>query len=66
MCPETAHNCGTPVEVLDGNHELPLVKDPSPGDLGGRGMRLVSRLSDQWGSDSTLDGKVVWFELSLG
>ena len=30
---------------------------------GGRGLFLVQALSDNWGSETTADGKCVWFEL---
>lgn len=47
---------------------------PAPGPLGstdviedlaegGRGLYLVQEMADNWGADTTADGKCVWFEL---
>ena len=53
------------VEVADGTREPPVVKQPGPEDIGGRGLVLVSQLADDWGTEPIPDGKLVWFELSL-
>jgi anti-sigma regulatory factor (Ser/Thr protein kinase) len=53
------------VEVADGLRDPPVVRDPGPRDVGGRGMVLVSELADDWGTESMPEGKLVWFELSL-
>ena len=55
----------TRVEVTDGVREVPVVRDPPPTALGGRGVMFVDRLSSSWGT-SEEDGeaaKAVWFEL---
>jgi anti-sigma regulatory factor (Ser/Thr protein kinase) len=57
---------GLRVEVADGNSNLPVVMHPEPTEPGGRGMMLVSELADSWGTQPIPDGKLVWFELSLG
>jgi two-component sensor histidine kinase len=53
---------GVRVEVRDNGYGLPTI-DPSPGVDGGFGLRLVAGLSDRWGVDQFLPGKIVWFEL---
>jgi len=55
----------TRVEVTDGMRDVPVVRDPPPTALGGRGVMFVDRLSSSWGT-SEEDGeaaKAVWFEL---
>lgn len=48
---------------------LPAPVAGGPGDSvedlpeGGRGLFLVQALSDNWGSETTAEGKCVWFEL---
>lgn len=51
------------VEVSDGSSQLPRPRTAGPDAEGGRGLALVDALSSAWGSESTVDGKVVWFEL---
>jgi len=53
------------VEVADGTREPPVMKAPSHEEIGGRGLLLVSRLADNWGTEPMPDGKLVWFELSV-
>jgi len=57
---------GLRVEVADGTRDPPVVIRPAPTAQGGRGMLLVDQLADNWGTESIPDGKLVWFELSLG
>ncbi|MFB7244521.1 PAS sensor protein [Streptomyces populi] len=52
-------------EVGDDDHTLPILLSAGPGDEFGRGLRLVSALSREWGSSRTGAGKTVWFELTL-
>jgi hypothetical protein len=52
-------------EVTDDDHNLPVLREPSDTDEGGRGIYLINRLSDRWGASHTAAGKAVWFELRL-
>lgn len=53
---------GVRVEVHDECPLDPEVLDPDHARPGGRGMRLVSLLADQWGVDRREPaGKAVWF-----
>ena len=55
----------TRVEVTDGVREVPVVRDPPPTAIGGRGVMFVDRLSSSWGT-CDVEGeaaKAVWFEL---
>ncbi|GAA1359874.1 ATP-binding SpoIIE family protein phosphatase [Streptomyces beijiangensis] len=52
-------------EVVDDGHVLPTLLSAGPADEAGRGLRVVSRLSREWGASRTGEGKTVWFELSL-
>jgi anti-sigma regulatory factor (Ser/Thr protein kinase) len=63
-----AHYTDTTVRIAvgDGNPEPPVMLDPSPREVGGRGMRLIDKLSTAWGVDPHPDaGKTVWFEVDL-
>ncbi|MER5646649.1 ATP-binding protein [Streptosporangium sp. NPDC002524] len=60
-CGEETLRC----EVNDANPVLPRVRDIDEDEEGGRGMYLLDVLSDRWGSERTLLGKVSWFELSV-
>ncbi|AEE47779.1 ATP-binding protein [Cellulomonas fimi] len=56
----------TRVEVTDGARDEPVLRDPPPTALGGRGVMFVDRLSTRWGTCADEDGvavKAVWFEL---
>ncbi|MEZ0446549.1 ATP-binding protein [Cellulomonas sp. ICMP 17802] len=55
----------TRVEVTDGVREVPVVRDPSPTALGGRGVMFVDRLASSWGTsvEQGEAAKAVWFEL---
>ena len=55
----------TRVEVTDGVREVPVVRDPPPTALGGRGVMFVDRLSSSWGTcdEEGEAAKAVWFEL---
>jgi anti-sigma regulatory factor (Ser/Thr protein kinase) len=52
-------------EVDDDDHELPTLLGSGPLDDVGRGLRVVSTLSREWGTSRTKAGKTVWFELTL-
>ena len=61
-----AHRDGTlRVEVADGSTTPPVRKDYGPQAATGRGVRIVDRLSDRWGTEVSATGKVVWFEVEL-
>ncbi|TDU04405.1 PAS domain S-box-containing protein [Streptomyces sp. 846.5] len=53
------------VEVSDPSPDPPLERDSAGTDEGGRGLQLVHRLADRWGTRSEGSGKVVWFEQAL-
>ncbi|GAA2261808.1 MULTISPECIES: ATP-binding SpoIIE family protein phosphatase [Kitasatospora] len=53
------------VEVSDDNHNLPSLEPAESMDESGRGLHLVSKLSERWGTARKAVGKVVWFELAL-
>ncbi|MGW4893130.1 SpoIIE family protein phosphatase [Kitasatospora sp. NPDC004240] len=53
------------VEVADEDTHAPRMRRAREEDEGGRGMHLVNELAHRWGSRSTRNGKVVWFELEL-
>jgi anti-sigma regulatory factor (Ser/Thr protein kinase) len=53
------------VEVSDDNHNLPSLEPAESMDERGRGLHLVSKLSERWGTARKAVGKVVWFELGL-
>jgi anti-sigma regulatory factor (Ser/Thr protein kinase) len=54
------------IEVGDRDTRSPRMRHASPDDEGGRGLALVTALSEAWGARSTRDGKVVWVRLDLG
>lgn len=51
------------VEVTDSGPGEPTVCSPSPTDPTGRGLRIVDRLSENWGVETSSEhpGKMVWF-----
>ena len=53
------------VEVSDDNHNLPSLEPAGSMDEHGRGLQLVSKLAERWGTARKAVGKVVWFELPL-
>jgi anti-sigma regulatory factor (Ser/Thr protein kinase) len=54
------------IEVHDDDPTLPQRRQPSPEDIGGRGLLLVEQAADRWGVDREVDdGKTIWFELAL-
>jgi anti-sigma regulatory factor (Ser/Thr protein kinase) len=52
------------VEVIDDEPELAL-RLSEPTDTGGRGLHILQALAQRWGTESTRDHKVVWFDLSM-
>jgi CheY-like chemotaxis protein/anti-sigma regulatory factor (Ser/Thr protein kinase) len=58
--PEVIH-----VEVSDASDVLPLPRQAGPADTSGRGMSILSDLSDRWGSlRRSGGGKTVWFDIA--
>jgi anti-sigma regulatory factor (Ser/Thr protein kinase) len=54
------------IEVWDATPDLaPVVGTSSLGDHRGRGMKLVTRLCDDWGVRKESDRKVVWGRMRL-
>ncbi|MGH3343645.1 MAG: ATP-binding protein [Carbonactinosporaceae bacterium] len=51
------------VEVRDLSPAPPRLRDTCPGELGGRGLQIVNRLSESWGWRPHGRGKLVWCEL---
>ena len=53
------------VEVADASPGVPKLDNASVEEEHGRGLMMVDRLTDRWGSRPTDDGKVVWAELAV-
>jgi anti-sigma regulatory factor (Ser/Thr protein kinase) len=54
------------VSVSDGGGaSQPQLGQPTPTTTGGRGLRIVARLSRQWGTSCGHDGTTVWAEVPL-
>ncbi|GIH10354.1 hypothetical protein Rhe02_84210 [Rhizocola hellebori] len=54
------------VEVADGDERQPRQLRPALLDEGHRGLFIVNKLSQRWGTRPTAEGKVVWAELATG
>ncbi|GAB2730540.1 SpoIIE family protein phosphatase [Streptomyces bullii] len=52
-------------EVFDGGATAPHLRHPRTTDEGGRGLLLVSQLTQRWGTRFLPDGKIIWAEQSL-
>jgi anti-sigma regulatory factor (Ser/Thr protein kinase) len=48
------------IHVWDGSDEMPVRRDVSLEDEGGRGLVLVENLGQDWGAYRQQNGKVVW------
>jgi serine phosphatase RsbU (regulator of sigma subunit)/anti-sigma regulatory factor (Ser/Thr protein kinase) len=53
------------VEVHDDSAALPRLRNTGEEDENGRGLQIVSRLAQRWGTRRTAAGKVVWCEQPL-
>jgi anti-sigma regulatory factor (Ser/Thr protein kinase) len=53
------------VDVHDTSRSLPTLVDASADDEAGRGLMLVTTLSDEWGFYRTPAGKAVYFTLAF-
>ncbi|WP_323183824.1 MULTISPECIES: SpoIIE family protein phosphatase [unclassified Streptomyces] len=52
-------------EVADGSSTSPHLRYAAVMDEGGRGLFLVARLTERWGTRYTPQGKVIWAEVAL-
>nr|WP_201452596.1 SpoIIE family protein phosphatase [Streptomyces sp. HM190] len=52
-------------EVSDGSSTSPHLRYAATTDEGGRGLFLVSHLTERWGTRYTPQGKVIWAEQTL-
>ena len=52
------------VEVYDADPSPAVPRDPDVERPGGRGLLLIAKLANSWGSELVEGGKVVWFELA--
>ncbi|MFF9815684.1 SpoIIE family protein phosphatase [Streptomyces sp. NPDC014006] len=52
-------------EVFDGGATAPHLRHPRATDEGGRGLLLVSQLTQRWGTRFVPDGKIIWAEQPL-
>ena len=54
------------LSVSDGGGSTqPELGEPTPTTIGGRGLRIVARLSLRWGTVSDHEGTTVWAEVPL-
>jgi serine phosphatase RsbU (regulator of sigma subunit)/anti-sigma regulatory factor (Ser/Thr protein kinase) len=51
------------VEVADGSPIRPTPRSVTPREEAGRGLAIIARLADRWGSRAAGTGKVVWASL---
>ncbi|MEV0221793.1 SpoIIE family protein phosphatase [Streptomyces sp. NPDC050704] len=52
-------------EVFDGSLTMPRIRRATETDEGGRGLQLVTALSQRWGTRYTTTGKCIWTEQAL-
>ncbi|MFJ8633817.1 SpoIIE family protein phosphatase [Streptomyces sp. NPDC093568] len=52
-------------EVTDGSSTSPHLRYAATTDEGGRGLFLVSQMTERWGTRYTSQGKVIWAEQAL-
>ncbi|MEV0639401.1 SpoIIE family protein phosphatase [Streptomyces sp. NPDC050619] len=52
-------------EVFDGSLTMPRIRRATETDEGGRGLQLVTALSQRWGTRYTPTGKCIWTEQPL-
>ncbi|POX36661.1 PAS domain S-box protein [Streptomyces sp. Ru73] len=52
-------------EVSDGSSTSPYLRHARTTDEGGRGLFLISQLTERWGTRYTAEGKVIWTEQAL-
>jgi anti-sigma regulatory factor (Ser/Thr protein kinase) len=55
------------ISVSDGGGPtLPELGQPTATAVGGRGLRIVARLAQRWGTSNGPEGTLVWAEVQLG
>ncbi|KUM79803.1 SpoIIE family protein phosphatase [Streptomyces curacoi] len=59
------HGADLICEVFDGSLTMPRIRRATETDEGGRGLQLVSALSQRWGTRYTPTGKCIWTEQAL-
>ncbi|WP_405952974.1 SpoIIE family protein phosphatase [Streptomyces prunicolor] len=52
-------------EVFDGSLTMPRIRRATDTDEGGRGLQLITALSQRWGTRYTPTGKCIWTEQAL-
>ncbi|WP_329273794.1 SpoIIE family protein phosphatase [Streptomyces sp. NBC_01451] len=52
-------------EVFDGSLTMPRIRRATETDEGGRGLQLITALSQRWGTRYTPTGKCIWTEQAL-
>ncbi|MPY60467.1 SpoIIE family protein phosphatase [Streptomyces spongiae] len=52
-------------EVFDGSLTMPRIRRATDTDEGGRGLQLITALSQRWGTRYTPRGKCIWTEQAL-
>ncbi len=52
-------------EVFDGSLTMPRIRRATDTDEGGRGLQLITALSQRWGTRYTKKGKCIWTEQAL-
>ncbi|MGW4891073.1 ATP-binding protein [Kitasatospora sp. NPDC004240] len=56
-------NTGVFVGVSDFDVTLPVIREPSDDEVGGRGLFLLAAMADEFGTELCRSGKQVWFRL---
>jgi hypothetical protein len=51
------------IHVWDENDEMPVRRNATPSEEGGRGLMLVENLGSDWGAYRKATGKVVWVKI---
>jgi hypothetical protein len=59
------HGSALVCEVFDGSLTMPRIRRAGDTDEGGRGLQLITALSQRWGTRYTPTGKCIWTEQSL-
>ncbi|MGW0845565.1 SpoIIE family protein phosphatase [Streptomyces sp. NPDC002787] len=59
------HGSALVCEVFDGSLTMPRIRRAADTDEGGRGLQLITALSQRWGTRYTATGKCIWTEQSL-